>query len=358
MSNAARVAEVLERIFGQYQEKPVAEPGLLGDGNGNVSVPNRPRYVYARMLSQLDVPFEVFNDRTPFVDNLPVLIGYDPDNRNLLQVLKVRLGITDESAGGITYPTGVPNHGASHEWLSPYGGYDIAFIHIRQWLPLRVYGSSSGVKIKVYPGYVFCASSQEYLYVSPSETDLAAHLPSVGSARWALVSVTEAGAIRVTLGTAVSLYSLTLADIPAITQGDRPLAAVRLYGGQTRIRETRTITDIVDLRFPIATGAGSGLVADHAITADTATYADTAGTSAGGGGGGASPRRLARISASAGGDSFYLPDLAATIYRVAVNGYELDPLLYSHDLFTNILTLNSPLEISAVIVVDYEAQTR
>ena len=178
VSNADRVASVLGRIFEQYQERPIAEPGLLGDGGGLVSVPDRPRYVYARMLSQLDIPFEVFDDRTPYVDNLPVLIGYDPDNRNLLQVLKVRLGITDAAAGGITYSTGVPNHGASHEWLSPNGGYDPVFVNIRQWLPLRVY-AGSGVAIKVYPGHVYCASSQQYVYVTPPETDLSAYLPSV-----------------------------------------------------------------------------------------------------------------------------------------------------------------------------------
>lgn len=356
MNNADRVAEVIGRIFGQYQERPIAEPGILGDGNGTVAVSGRPRYVYARMLSQLDIPFEVFNDRIPFVDNLPVLIGYDPDNRNLLQVLKVRLGNTDEAAGGITYPTNIPNHGSSHEWLSPYGGYDPVYVHIRQWLPLRVYGGS-GVKINIYPGYVYCASSQEYKYVAPSETDLSAYLPGVGEALWALVAVTEAGAIRITLGSAVNLYALTLADIPDITQGDRPLAAVRLYGGQTQIKETRSLTDIIDLRFPIATGDGSGLVADHAITANTAIYAESSGSSESGGGGG-SARRLARISASAGGDSFYLPDIAATIYHLSVNGLEIDPLLYSHDVLTNLLTLDTALEISAVLLVDYEAQTR
>lgn len=341
------LANALERVLSKYQERPIAEPGLLGDGQGNVRVTARPNYCYARMLSAPDISIEVYNDRTTYVNNLPVLIGYDADNPRLLQVLKIRLNNTAEASGGITYANIGP-HAKTHQWLDPRGGQDIVYIHLRQWLPFRVYPAGT-LTIGVYPGYAYCADLGRYAYIAPPVADLAAYVPATaGLARFVLISLTAAGTIRITLGSEVNLYDLDLTNIPSITSGDRPLAAIRLYNTQTRIAEGRAYTDLLDLRYPIATGAGSGLLSD-----------DPAPTpSEGGSGGGSSARRLARISTVAGATRILLPDLPADVFNVYVNGYMLDPLFYNVDVLAHEVVLDAALETDAVITVDYEAQLR
>lgn len=89
----------------------------------------------------------------------------------------------------------------------------------------------------------------------------------------------------------------------------------------------------------------------------TATYADVAALGGGGGGGGGA-RRLARISAAAGDTIFYLPDLGQTVFSVNINGFQIDPLIYTFDILTNQITLDLALSADAVLVIDYEAQLR
>ena len=78
----------------------------------------------------------------------------------------------------------------------------------------------------------------------------------------------------------------------------------------------------------------------------------------GGGGGGGEARRLARIGAAAGDTIFNLPDLGQTVYSININGFQLDPMIYTFSMSTNQITLDIALSADAVLVIDYEAQMR
>ena len=83
-------------------------------------------------------------------------------------------------------------------------------------------------------------------------------------AKYVLVSISGAsGSPVVTDGSTLSAYSIGLPNIPATPAGHYPICAVQLYAGQTKIDETYSKTDIIDLRW--------GMFANSQILAQSKT---------------------------------------------------------------------------------------
>lgn len=238
----------------QYQLRLQAQPGLMGDPLGNVSVPDRAGYVYVRVN---DITEIAYNDRVTPVYDLPILVGYDPLQPRLYRVLDA-LMVYEEAP----YNAGVPSHHETHEYMGlTTSGHDLVFVHLRAWLPLRV-APAGGLTITVYRGIALVGSTWTAVEQAAA-LDLTAYQP-VSGARYVLIQALSDGTIDIVAGAVKTLLTIALSDIPAPYTQALPLAGILLYAGQTAIQENRITNDLVDLRWPgrpqSTTGGGSNLI--------------------------------------------------------------------------------------------------
>jgi len=231
------IKHAIQRVLTKKQNKPEIFPAVLGDVSGVVKVNGKPGYVYVRVGEQT---LSVFNARTAPQPGLPVFVGYDPLEPDLLQVLSVRLTDDRDARYGTT------EHHKNHEFP---GGNDIVYMQLRQIMPWRI-TPAGGLKITVYRAIGW---TQNGYKLTAGTLDLAPYRPVVdGKACYVLITVDNTGIIRTTKGDDVDVSALSLAHIPQMPEGTAyVLGAVRLYALQTQIQEAQVNTDIVDLRFPM-----------------------------------------------------------------------------------------------------------
>ena len=238
-----------------FQQHPKVFPAVLGNNSGVVQVKDRPNYVWVRVAGQPVT--QVFNNRVANELDLPVLIGYDPAEPNRFQVLSVRKSAG--KFGGTTDNTvfAVPLHHKTHEWMANGGGDDVVFTQLRQLMPLRP-TPIGGMALNVYRniGYV----NNQWMGVSGQTFDLTDAIPWTG-AYFGMVYVDTDGTLEMLTGTLRNISTLGINDIPKPLPNTYPIAAVRLYGGQTGLFESHQDTDVVDLRMfnvPIQPTGSSG----------------------------------------------------------------------------------------------------
>lgn len=231
----------IELALDSKQSKLRAWSGVLKDieGTGSASVAGRPNHVYVAQPEGGVI--QVYNAAVPPTPERVVKVGYDYLNPRFLQVLGFRRAYAGESGGNLPLPL----HAPLHEYL----GLDQVDLHARQFLPLRV--SLAGGFVVSVSGTVQTATG--WLEIS-APLDLTSLVP-VADALYVLVYVDAVGAVQTRVGAVVPLTSLTTAHIPALSDGERALAAVRLYADQPELREDTTSNDFVDLRFAGATAA-------------------------------------------------------------------------------------------------------
>jgi len=225
---------------------PKISYGVLGNLSGVVLVPNKNNFVYVRL--QDNRVTSVFNTRVPPTYGTPVVIGIDPLDPGLPQVLSIRSSLNDASGTLLTGSGYAP--AKRYRWMADGGGQDPLFAESRQIMPLRMY-SSGGMNIDVYPGLLYTLV-ETWVQVSHQTVDLTAYIPvTAASALFVLISLDNTGTIITTVGSEVLYANLSLTDIPEVPDNATiVLGAVRLYTGQTNIYEGRSNTDIVDFRFP------------------------------------------------------------------------------------------------------------
>jgi hypothetical protein len=236
--------------------------GFLGDQFGNIVVPKMANYVYITLTD--GTTSIALNKSVPAIVNLPITVGYDPQQAGgkVLEVLAVR-NIPRTSAKDSSYH--VDGHRASHEWMNPDGGTDVVYTQLRQFMPLRPQTvSGSAFSIYVYPAIQNIGGSWQQ--VGNVSIDLTSYRPGTqtfvvsGSslpAVYVLISMNNiSGSMIVTSGSAMTIGTLTLANIPVTPANNVPICAVRLYALQTLIQEDRLSTDLVDMRWGLPfTGA-------------------------------------------------------------------------------------------------------
>lgn len=216
--------------------------GLTGNFNGDVDVPGKPNYIYVRVNGLRDVE-EVWNDFVSSQTDIQVGLEQNPLVPGELRVV----GISNFYPGKRMPYTMTKKHGETHTWPN----VDTVSIYHRQILPLLVLKSSSNpLNVQVFSGY-YKTSTGYGLYDGTANFSLSAYRPLTAGARYVLLYLDSSGTLSARSGTLKLLSTLTLADIPELQDGETGLAAVRVYSGQTKLRDTTTpeVTDIVDIRY-------------------------------------------------------------------------------------------------------------
>lgn len=256
------VALAIHRAAVEIQRRTKAYPALLGDGQGNVRVPGKTNFDYARMPDGSVV--EVYNSRTPEANDLSVWVGYEPLNPSLLRVLDfmyVYSAVNGGGAGG----SGFGPHHATHELFNAAGGGDVVWIDSRQFLPLRI-EAAGALTVTIYLAPLWVTGGWQLVSTTP--IDLSSFRPTtLGQACYVLVYVEQDGTLNTRTGATVPQATISVTDIPAVAAGERALGAVLLFAGQTAITENNTgRRDIVDLRYAQAPGnvIGAGVAGEIA----------------------------------------------------------------------------------------------
>lgn len=231
-----------ELLFNRFYPKPQYIRGLLGDGNGNVIVPDRPDYNYVRFNRSSSETFEVFNKEVSQpVDGWPILIGSFPWQEGLIQVVGTDWAAYSQTGWGDSVAS-IQAHAPTHEWPTFAPGSDPVNVYLRAHTPLRtqVVGSgSNSVYVTPYE-YDFTGTSSQWPGV-PS-IDFSAK-PPTGSMLYMGVYLNPAtNALGVVSGSTTVFTDALEPAIPNWPLGVYPSGYVRLYGGQAGITE-RDIRD-------------------------------------------------------------------------------------------------------------------
>ena len=241
---------VINKKLGKFQKRIECVYGIMGDGNGNVKGSREP---YALVRQPDNAVIEIYNKRVQFKDGLPVLCGYDPLEPFLFQVLSIwTTALNDPSA---LSPTNVL---PKHSERQGYYGDDPLFIEKRAYLPARVgVAATGGLSVDVYQDTIYINGG--WTALAAQTIDLSSYLPTAsGASTIVLLTYAIDGSITQTAHTGLVYNSELITDIPAIPSGEIGLAAVRLYTGQTVIRDGYVNRDITDCRTWLSATSGGG----------------------------------------------------------------------------------------------------
>jgi len=158
--------------------------GILGDGNGNVRLTDRPDYVYCRIKSEANAVWQVLNHKVADVEHLPVLIEkmHTGNDWQVIDVDIPMLANVDDGWEGEPY---LPAHAATHEWADGNPGMDSVDVHPRALTPLRCYPKST-TELKVRFAPLRYTYGGEFKSFPGGELDLSSYQPASGQARYVL----------------------------------------------------------------------------------------------------------------------------------------------------------------------------
>lgn len=245
MSNYQELVTILkELLFNRFYPKPQYIRGLLGDGRGNVLVPERPDYNYVRFSRASSETFEVFNKEVSQpVDGWPVLIGEFPWTPGLIQVVATDWSAYAQTGWGDEMAS-IQAHAPTHEWPNFIPGSDPLNVYLRAITPMRTQAAASGSTSVMVTAYEYDgATGTNYAWPGLPELALGAATPSTGTMRYMGVYLNPAtNTLGVVTGSTTIFTDALEPPRPAWPRGVMPTAYVRLYGGQSQINE-RDIRD-------------------------------------------------------------------------------------------------------------------
>ncbi len=234
--------------------------GLLGDGNGNVDVPDRDGFSYVRPDRNSNKVFEMFNKQAFAADGTPILIGELPWQPGLQQVLGIDWD-TYLTVGWANRFAGIAQHGDTHVWRDGFIGEDPFSIYRRQIFDLRCEPLGSGTTSVLVTPYGVNDTGVFKSWPGSPGIDLSAAIPSAtGTIRNALVywdfsGDTLYGTLGISTGTLTTVTETSIPSKPVEPQGTIPSAFVELQGGQNQIKEEH-IKDARPLFVPYPGGDG------------------------------------------------------------------------------------------------------
>ncbi len=250
------VRQLLKKTLKSYQKAPLEMTARMGSATqGDLYPdPNNVNIIWCRDAN--GVLKKVYNQRIPNVWDLAVKIGYTADQPRLLQVLRI-----DNSYGTTPpYPAIPPGMGQLLQWPGP----ETLLVKGEQIQPALVVGNN-GFILTIYPCF-FLKSDGTWGYLAPNADgtavtlDVTSSKPTTGAIA-CLLSVKDDGTLVLTNGSIKDTPELiTSADFPKAPDATyHPIAAMRLYSGQTVIRQEISYTDLFDLRWLSGNAGGSSL---------------------------------------------------------------------------------------------------
>ncbi|MEE9365456.1 MAG: hypothetical protein V3W44_02115 [Dehalococcoidales bacterium] len=222
--------------------------GLLGNGQGQTRVPDRPDYSWVRPDRFSTRVFEVFNKRVSGPDGMPVLIGELPWQPGLTQVIAVDWDTYIGVGWGDATPGG-HRHGETHEWRDAAPSVDTFNVYRRQMAELKTQSIGSGSASVNVSAYNFTHFEDVKSWRGQPGLDLSPAMPgTTGTARFVLTYWDPCSGTSGFLGVATGTIDVdspaVVLDRPAAPPGTIPSAWVRLAGGQGSVTEF----DIYDAR--------------------------------------------------------------------------------------------------------------
>lgn len=276
MSNYTELVTILkELLFNRFYPKPQYIRGLLGDGRGNVLVPERPDYNYVRFSRASSETFEVFNKEVSQpVDGWPVLLGEFPWQEGLFQVVATDWSAYAQTGWGDEVAS-IQAHAPTHEWPNFTPGSDPLNVYLRAMTPMRTQAAASGSTSVMVTAYEYDGpTGTNYGWPGLPELSLGAATPASGTMRYMGVYLNPAtNTLGVVTGSTTIFTDALEPPRPVWPRGVMPTAYVRLYGGQSQINErdirdarrlwenTLVFTGTVGLPTPIITGSYLGSLA-------------------------------------------------------------------------------------------------
>jgi len=188
----------------------------------------------------------------PHVFKLPVIVGVDPSEPGIMQVLRQRNAYHNPP---------YPNVAEHAEIMHSRWGSDPVWVNKQQIIDLLPYpASTTGMIVQLRGGKYYLNGD----HILANQTiDFSAEIPASGAC-WVLAEVDETKIITLRAGSTVaSREVLTPEDIPAPATDQKRLFAVKCYYGQTRIQQTKTVEDIYILHDVPGEGGGGSGVSDH-----------------------------------------------------------------------------------------------
>lgn len=231
------------------QRQPVRDnfAGTMGDGLGNLHVAGKPGYIYVTIGG---ISYKSYCDRVAPQYGKNVWVGVSNEGgkgNNFYQVLSVR-AISSADNSQIQSAGYAP--AKRYEYMALGGGQDPLSLQLRAWVRLRIGMSAiGGMNVNLLGGFVKTSAGR--VLIAKQDIDLTAHIPATAhKAAYVLITIDDTGAVVQTKGAEVDIDVLANSDIPDAPAGTiEECGAVRVYYGQTLVREGRINTDIVDTRF-------------------------------------------------------------------------------------------------------------
>jgi len=246
----------------------------MGDGLGNLRVSGENGKVWITINGH---PYKALCSRVIPAYSKEVWVGVPIEGgaSNVYQVIS-------DNFSNATDPAIIQQMGYAPASRYEAGGDDPIGIDLRIFRPLRLgMSESGGMNVDLYEGFVIFGDDR--YVIERQDIDLSAQVPTTpGKAAYVLITIDNTGAVVQTKGAEVDLIDLSpvltpLINVPAKPNADdRELGAVRVYYGQTRVRDGAN-TDFIDFRFASGGSGGSGGGGGGTwgtITGDIQTQAD------------------------------------------------------------------------------------
>jgi hypothetical protein len=252
-------------LLGTFQPLAAWKKGLLGNGNGESMVADRPGWSWFRLDGEQSKLTQVRNLMFAyFADGTPVWVGKWHYTDKYEQVLGVYWGpYADNPTQAIIDQYRVAPHGATHHAIT---GSDPAPIDMSNLVNGKVVATSPET-LSVAAEFMIYAYGLELRKFPGSTIDLSTHVPAIAGHRYTLVYLnTSTGFLGAIAGTIVP--DPAPPDVPLAISGTIPLAIVDQYFGQTTIIDSRIY------QWKLLWGAIGGTVPPH-----THSDANSGGTS-------------------------------------------------------------------------------